>query len=196
MNPPTTPAPRGPEHVRRSLLEAAVASYTEGGSFSVREVAQRAGVNHGQIHHLFGGKDGLVRAMLEYLADELVQSIRVRVDGSDVAALLGATVEAAAKDPRYVRVLARRLVEQPTDEVPQGRFPVIDQLLAAFHAEPTSELKQVLALGLAQSLGWVFFAPYIRRAVNLDAADEAALEQQLRWAPSVPAAREAGGRAR
>jgi AcrR family transcriptional regulator len=175
------------------LLEAAVASYTEGGSFSVREVAQRAGVNHGQIHHLFGGKDGLVRAMLEHLADELVQSIRGRADGADVAALLGATVEAAVKDPRYVRVLARWLVEQPADEVPQGRFPVMDQLLAAFQAEPTSELKQALALGLAQSLGWVFFAPYIRRAVKLDAADEAALEQQLCWAPSVPAAREVGG---
>jgi hypothetical protein len=69
----------------------------------------------------------------------------------------------------------------------------MDQLLAAFQAEPTSELKQALALGLAQSLGWVFFAPYIRRAVKLDAADEAALEQQLCWAPSVPAAREVGG---
>ena len=48
---------RGECAVRTALLEAACDMLAEVGpkSLSVRRLAERAGVNHGQIHHYFGG---------------------------------------------------------------------------------------------------------------------------------------------
>ena len=61
---------RGSEAVRAALIQAAAEMLGEVGpkSLSVRDLADRAGVNHGQIHHYFGGKRGLLEAAMRHLA--------------------------------------------------------------------------------------------------------------------------------
>ena len=39
-------------------------------ALSVRAIAERAGVNHGLVHHYFGGKDALLQAAMERLVHE------------------------------------------------------------------------------------------------------------------------------
>ena len=57
---------RGPDAVRARLLTAATELLAQRTPFdvTVRQIAERAGVNHGQIHHYFGSKDGLVAATI------------------------------------------------------------------------------------------------------------------------------------
>ena len=68
----TSAAPkiRGGDAVRRALLEAAGTMLGEVGPLrlSVRDVADRAGVNHGQVHHYFGGKRPLLEEAMRQLA--------------------------------------------------------------------------------------------------------------------------------
>ena len=56
--------------MRASLLESASELFAARGPsrVTVREIAESAGVNHGQVHHYFGSKDGLLRAVLDGLA--------------------------------------------------------------------------------------------------------------------------------
>ena len=153
--------------VSARLLEAAAASYVRGGRFSVREIASDAGVNHGQIHHYFGGKSGLKRAMLEQLAERLLDDIESSAQAApssnrDFAAH---SARALMSDPSFARALARHLVED--DAVAQRQFPVVKKLRASLRARDSSPTTATLAIGLATSLGWALFRPWIRRALQL-----------------------------
>jgi TetR/AcrR family transcriptional regulator, repressor for neighboring sulfatase len=55
-------ARRGPDAVRRSLIDATLELISQRSPATVtnKEIAARAGVNHGQIHHYFDSKDDLV----------------------------------------------------------------------------------------------------------------------------------------
>ena len=63
---------------RESILEAARQLFAEKGlAAEVREIAERAGVGVGSLYRHFDSREGLVRAVMEAAAEELVQSLRV-----------------------------------------------------------------------------------------------------------------------
>jgi AcrR family transcriptional regulator len=70
---------------RLELLDAAVACLSEAGyaRLSTRAVAERAGVPVSQIHYHFGGKDGLLVAVLEHRNLQLLHRQR-SMYGSDM----------------------------------------------------------------------------------------------------------------
>ena len=58
--------PLGRDAVREALVLATTELIVERGlSMSVREIAARAGVNHGLVHTYFGSKDGLLSAAFD-----------------------------------------------------------------------------------------------------------------------------------
>lgn len=61
---------RGSDAVKAALIGAAAKMLGEmaPSRISVRDVAERAGVNHGQVHHYFGGKRALLKAAMLHLA--------------------------------------------------------------------------------------------------------------------------------
>ena len=63
---------------RRALLDAARAVIAEKGSprFTVREVAERAGVQPALVNYYFGGKQGLLRAVVAEVASGGVERIQ------------------------------------------------------------------------------------------------------------------------
>ncbi len=170
--------PKGTDNVAQSLIQAATDDYTSGRALSVRAVAQRAGVNHGQIHHIFGGKDGLKRAMLESLADAMDAQIAAS-EPADLLALIQATVAVFLQDERHVRALARQIVEDGPEQVAQQRFPVVDRLRGALGDVGLTGTELYLAEGIARGLGWVLFKDWIRRATGLSDDDVTRLEQRL-----------------
>jgi AcrR family transcriptional regulator len=172
---------RDKELIRRDLLEAAIESYTQGGTFSVRDIAGRAGVNHAQIQHLFGGKDGLTKAMFEHMGRSLLDRILTHDEESTEDMLKTAARVHLEDNGQFARALARHLIESP-DAVAQDTFPVVTEALAKlsqFPEEQQNRLRRVMAERLALGLGWSLFSPWIRKAMNLedDIAEE--LEAQL-----------------
>ena len=79
-------AVRGSDAVRRALIDATACVLAESGpsAVSVREVARTAGVNHGQIHHYFGGKRGLLKAAMHRLASEHLAHATADSKGSPI----------------------------------------------------------------------------------------------------------------
>ncbi len=67
----TDTRPVGKEEVVEAVLTAASELFAEKGptATSIREVATRAGVNHGLVHRHFGSKRQLLAATLQHLAD-------------------------------------------------------------------------------------------------------------------------------
>jgi TetR/AcrR family transcriptional regulator, repressor for neighboring sulfatase len=171
---PVQQPPRGGEAVQVALIEAAITLFAERGPavVSVREIAKRAGVNHGLVHRHFGSKEGLLAAVLQLLAEGLSAELaRTRGPGVGPRAF-----RAARKHSAYWRILAHSLLQGVRPVELQARFPVVTQLIAAQAARgqgrPTPQLdpRAVAAVGVAMGLGWLMFEPFVLAASGLEKA--------------------------
>jgi len=82
------PVPQGKrdkDRRQRSLIEAATAVFAEHGydAATTRAVAERAGCSEGLIHRYFGGKRGLLRAVMESKAAEVLEGLRSALPDRD-----------------------------------------------------------------------------------------------------------------
>ncbi|HEY6316664.1 MAG TPA: helix-turn-helix domain-containing protein, partial [Acidimicrobiia bacterium] len=118
--------PRGRDEVRAALLDAAADLFAARGpaAVSVRDVAARAGVNHGLVHRHFGSKEALVGTTLEQLAAAAAAPAPDARSADELGRLVGRTV-----DDRFWRVLAWSLLEGREPAGLQAHFPVLDELV-------------------------------------------------------------------
>jgi AcrR family transcriptional regulator len=165
--------PRGRESAVEALVEAARALFAERGpgAVSLRDIARRAGVNHGLIHHYIGSRDDLLRLVFDRSTDQA----RQQVEGAgDVAAALGALRSLGEGSSDYSRLLAWALLEGHDPADFHGRSAALDAVARA-GGEDSHELRVALAMAMVQTLGWKLFGDYARLAAGLDEDDPEAV---------------------
>jgi AcrR family transcriptional regulator len=160
---------RGPRAVRAALVDAAVDLFADKGDASVRAVAGRAGVNHGLVHHYLGSKQGLRAAVLDRLSAAIYGEVEPHDES--LRELAFALLRRTERDPRFVKILARALLDGELPEQLQSKFPVVDRLRAAASSVDPDLARAGIAEGLALSLGTMVFAPWIRAALGLGAGE-------------------------
>ena len=166
---PAAAKPIGKDEVRAAVLHAASELFADKGptATSIREVATRAGVNHGLLHRHFGSKRQLLAATLQHLAD--------------FAALLRASGAAQADIEAASDLQARVMVRSALDGFPveelQQRFPgmeaFLEQVQQAHSDDRTSRL--LAAHGMALHIGWGLMGPTLRVAFGLQDLDDTAI---------------------
>jgi AcrR family transcriptional regulator len=157
-------APHGEDEVRGSLLEAASELFAARGpaGVSVRQIATRAGVNHGLVHYYFGSKAGLLAAVLDRcaadVADELTQA--------DGAALVTRSDSAVV---RHTRILAHVILGSEDPAAIQHEFPTQRRLITAIKQRglPDRAARERAAQVSALVLGWHLFGDFLTDAVGL-----------------------------
>jgi AcrR family transcriptional regulator len=162
--PANTSAPRGEHAVRAALIEAAGGLFAERGParVSVREVAAAAGVNHGLVHHYFGSKDALLRAVLDELAAHVADEAAAW-DGTDEWFQTGDSTM------RHARITAYLLLDAGDPAAVQTEFPAVGALVRELRARGLTERQartraaQVSAL----VLGWQLFEPFVVKAAGV-----------------------------
>jgi len=178
------PAARGGDAVRSALIEAACEGLAEVGprALSTRNLAERAGVNHGQIHHYFGGKRPLLEAAMARLAAEHWQNSLERSGGDPIPPALS-----LAQDTRYWRATARAVIEGDLDlariEIDAGlSVPrrVLDTLRERLGEEADALDFQVdFALAVATQLGWVAFEPFAMLLTGIEEGERVAFRKRI-----------------
>ena len=147
--------------VRPIVLSHAADLFAERGpaATSLRDIADRSGVNAGLIFRHIGNKEALVAAVLDYLAEDLVSA-------RDAGASRDA-VEARAE--RSWKVIARALLDGFDVGRLQHRFPNIEQLLTAARDRHGDDYAARVATAdaLAFQLGWRLFGPFLKAATGL-----------------------------
>jgi AcrR family transcriptional regulator len=169
--------PLGKDEVVSAVLAAASELFAEKGpaATSIREVAARAGVNHGLLHRHFGSKRQLLAATLQHLADS---GATLRESGAPAEQL-----EAARE--LQARVMVRSTLDGFPIEELQRRFPGMQQFLEQVSSSHTDEHKARLMAAHATALqfGWGLMAPTLRAAFGLqglsDAEIRAAVAEQV-----------------
>jgi TetR/AcrR family transcriptional regulator, repressor for neighboring sulfatase len=179
----TAAKPIGKDEVSAAVLQAASELFAEKGpaATSIREVAARAGVNHGLLHRHFGSKRQLLAATLQHLADS---AAALRESGASPAEI-ETTYEFQA------RVMVRSMLDGfPVEEL-QQRFPgmeaFLDQVRAGHTDERTARL--LAAHGMALQVGWGLMGPTLRVAFGLqDLGDDEIREAVARQIAKIVAA--------
>lgn len=156
----------GKDEVVAAVLTSAADMFAERGlaATSIRDIAARSRVNHGLIHRHFGSKDGLVAAVLEYLAAHLAELLARNADGKEIADAVD----------RQLRVLAYASLDgYPVGEL-QSRFPTMGVLLDAVRPAHPTELSARLAAAhtIALQLGWCLFGDFLRASTGLEDMDQ------------------------
>jgi len=111
---------------------------------TVREVAERAGVKPALVNYYFGGKQGLLHAVVELVAARMFDRIREGVDTEGTAkerlnALARAIVAATAEDPYGPRLIV--------EQVLSGDDEVIDAFVERFAGPNLAAVRSLLEDG-------------------------------------------------
>jgi TetR/AcrR family transcriptional regulator, repressor for neighboring sulfatase len=173
----TTAKPIGKDKVSAAVLQAASELFAEKGpaATSIREVAARAGVNHGLLHRHFGSKSQLLAATLQHLADS-------------AAALRASEAPREQVEATYefqARVMVRSTLDGfPVEEL-QQRFPGMEAFLKQVQATHSDDrtARLMAAHGMALQIGWGLMGPTLRVAFGLQDLDDteirAAVAEQI-----------------
>ena len=176
---------RGRDAVKAALIEAACEMLAEVGpnAMSVRNVATRAGVNHGQVYHYFGNKQGLIEAAVHKLASEHFQHAHERSGGAPVPKAL-----TLGEDSSYLLALLRLILDghlaTATKEIDEGISIPIEfrqHVTRDFPADGVPiEIKARLALLYAVELGWSALEPYILTLADVRETEVEAVREAMR----------------
>ena len=164
MTQPTQEQPDRPEgraEVTAALKSAALTLVIEqGDSFSIREVAKRANVNHGLVHRHFGSKRGLIAAAIADRNDNLQQQL---LDGASPHDLINSA------NPDTAMLLARLILDDATSLVTDHPATAAVVKRAAQQVDPDDPLTagHRAAMANAITLGWTAFGPYLLQAAGV-----------------------------
>ncbi len=179
------PKATGSEAVRAALVEAAGQLLGEIGprNVSVREIARRAGVNHGQIHHYFGGKRGLLEEALRQLAREHYAHSLELSGGKAIPAPLS-----LSEDRNFFRALCQSVMDgdmelvrsvESDDELSVPRR-VLSQLAEQLPDADPIELKARFSILSMMELGWVSFEELAFLNAEVQAGEREEFRQRVR----------------
>ena len=165
---------KGRQNVEKKLIESTAVLVGSIGpnQLSIRDIADHAGVNHAQIHHYFGGKDGLLIATYKLLAFEHVEQLQRR----------NVSPDNMIKEPlseitnNYFRAVIRAVLDNRMDLV---RVQVdsnlsmskktLDQLVKLKNKKkPTAEMKAAIALIMVVEFGLASMKPYIIEVLDIN----------------------------
>lgn len=137
---------------------------------TVRDVAERAGVNHALVHRYFGTKEDLFRAVFAELSQRF-QADAVAAGASDVAALLGVLRD----HPAFWRILARSVLDAP-DLLGAGGGAAAPAMLGIVTGgrPPSDSTRAAAAVAASLALGWLVFGPHLSSVLEI--SDPAAFE--------------------
>lgn len=178
-----TPSEPESSPVKVRLINAACEMLAEIGprAMSVRSVAARAGVNHGQVHHCFGGKQGLIDAAARHLAEQHYANAHARAAGAPLPPPL-----TLSEDDLYLRALVRMVLDGDQDTVSReleiGKSVPAEArefVMQAFGGNVDStEIKARLALTYAIELGWAAMEPVVMQLADVSRSEASSVRER------------------
>ena len=170
----TTTKPAGKPQVMSALVDATIDLIVEKGlEISVRQIADRAGVNHGLVHNYFGDKANLLRAAVNEI--NVRSASDLDEDGFPLPDMASRRGGELAKALARIRLDAGGdlFSEHPVTSSWRDALAVSDPALSG--AEIESKIAHAAALGL----GWALYADHISELLHLTSARREQVEAEI-----------------
>lgn len=165
-----TSRPRGREAVRSAVLAATHALMAERGidGFAVRDIADRAGVNHALVHRHFGTKADVLEQVLAAEAAAVREAVAATsLPAADAAddAVVADLLDVLASRPTYWRALVHAVLARPDVAVAGSRSTT--DLFSGLWRESAGRSAASAATGAAV-LGWLIFGDFMAEVTGAD----------------------------
>lgn len=171
-----TNGPKGRAEVEAALIVATAAMCRERSPASVtlRGIAAKAGVNHGQVRHYFGSKAELVAATIEYLEEPMLGRLDTNTPEASAEKLLVSLIE----DPAFTRMLGWLLANEVEPSSVGLRFRFGREFIAQLCREGADLQAATVAASqvMVVCAGWPMIRPLLRESNDIDRAAERALD--------------------
>jgi AcrR family transcriptional regulator len=168
---------KGRKNVEKKLINSAAELVGSIGpnQLSIRDIADHAGVNHAQIHHYFGGKQGLLESTYKQLAFEHMEQLERRNVNPDN---LGEEPLSDITD-NYFRAIIRAVLDDKMDLVriqvdagySMSRKTLAELTKLSGLKKPTAEIKAAVALVMALEFGFASMKDYIKEVLKISEKD-------------------------
>lgn len=190
---------RNPEETKRRILAAAEDEFARKGfgGARLREVAQAAGVHHALLHHYFGDKEGLFRAVVEEAFSRLsTRAFALLASTTDIDELLvhyvDTVVDFHAHSPNLFRLLyfasldegstayatCVEISEKLLEPILETLARTAEQAQAAGHIRSDIDAKRLICLSIGAA-GYVYHdAALFSRYLGEDVRSEAQVKRQ------------------
>ena len=167
----------GRKNVEKKLIDSAAELLGSIGpnQLSIRDIAVHAGVNHAQIHHYFGGKQGLLEATYKQLAFEHMQQLERR----NIGVMNLGNEPLSGLTENYFNALIRAVLDGQMDllrvQVDSGlsmskkTLKELTKLRGA--SKPSAEEKAAIALIMVLEFGFAAIKPYITEVLKISDKD-------------------------
>lgn len=167
-----TARPTGRDEIRDAVLIAARDLLAERGpdGFTVRDIADRARVNHALVHRHFGTKADVLEQVLAGQAAAVADAVRGwQQNGSGAPAELLALL---ADHPAYWRTLAQTVLAAPGAAV-AGTTATTEPFRRLWRSDTDLDPERAAgsALAGATTLGWLIFGAFMCEVTDADADD-------------------------
>ncbi len=172
--PKKTGRPFGRENVVTAVIEAAGELFSRRGfdGVSVRDIAKKAGVNHGLIHRHFGSKENLRRQTLQRMADAMLADVRGAGTLQEISRL---AFQSLTRHEHFWRILARTILDGYGTGDLHRSFPIALHLIERVKTAVKEgtlrgglDPRMVVAAMFSFSCGFIMFEPFILAAAGLD----------------------------
>jgi AcrR family transcriptional regulator len=166
--------PYGRDEVRAALIASAAELFAARGPARVplREIADHAKVNLGQISRHFGNKEALLAAVIEHIGKEIGE----RSSGHGEANLdqILSFFDATGSSHLW-QIIARSVLDGYDLGSLQNTFPLVRSLVelveresAAGRLAPEFDPRTTAAVMAAVGLGWLMFEPFLTAAAGIN----------------------------
>lgn len=177
--------PFGRDNVTAAVIEAAGELFSRHGfdGVSLRDIAKKAGVNHGLIHRHFGSKENLRRQTMQHMADAMLADV---IDAGDIADLSRRAFQSLKKHENFWRILARTILDGYSTGDMHDRYPIarlmIERVSAAMKdgmLRDDIDPRMLVASMFSFSCGYIMFEPFILASAGLDGMDPGVVRNKI-----------------
>lgn len=178
--------PFGKHEVKQALVDAGIELFAERGirAVTIRDIAQLANVNSALISRHFGGKEGLVEAVVVELLDRFGSPSEFPITSGEQ--MLGSAVQSIIGSPEVMRVFAHIALE--------GNYAALSGMRSMYLKETIQQISKdqkagklkdnvdarvLLSSGFAMALGWVVFAQLLTDMSGLNKRNAKSLKADI-----------------
>ena len=171
---------RGRPSVEEKLITAACSLLAKSGPNAVsnRDIAKLAGVNHGQIHHYFGSKHGLLKAAMSRVS-------QIHWDHTQESGYI--PLEGLVEDHLYALAVVRCAIDgelglatqHVTDNISVPRLVLENRIKSQDPLLTALDAKCEMAVPMVIEMGWAVLEPYIIKALDIKEEDTNKLREHI-----------------
>ena len=180
-----TERPFGRDDVTAAVIDAAGELFSRHGfdGVSLRDIAKKAGVNHGLIHRHFGSKENLRSRTLQHMADAMLADVK---DAGGLDDLSRRAFQSLKKHENFWRILARTILDGYSTEDMHDRYPIARLMIERVGAAVKDgtlrgdiDPRMLVAAMFSFSCGFIMFEPFIVASAGLGGMEPGAVRDEI-----------------